>query len=86
MVGLICGTTGFAVGFFGPPLLVAGAFLFPRLFGAGEIGALFPFVGIVLGPIGFIVCGLIGLVLGAFIGFVRQPPAHDENEPPIAKP
>jgi len=93
--GRIIGTLCFVAGFFGPPLLVALALAFPNFGGDGDIGVFFPFVGIVLGPLGYITGGLVGMAVGWLIGMVRcapnyknpnDPQFNDSNEHPIAKP
>jgi len=66
--------------------LVALAFAFPTLGGDGDIGVLFPFLGIVLGPLGFIVGGLLGIAVGWLIGILHRRLEVDGDEPPIAKP
>ncbi|HEX8465290.1 MAG TPA: hypothetical protein VF627_11805 [Abditibacterium sp.] len=76
---------GCALGFILPWGLMALAFIFYT--DETEIGALIPFVPIVLAPLGFVVLGLVGMALGAFIGVLRRRADRSgPKDPPIAAP
>jgi len=84
--GLIGGWIGFIIGFFGPPALILLMVMFPQLEGDVEMGALVPFVGIVLGPIGLVVGGIFGMIIGIFTYLIRRKPRLVEEPPLIAEP
>jgi hypothetical protein len=83
--GKIGGCLGCSLGFILPWGLMALAFVFYT--DETEIGALIPFLPIVLAPLGFVVLGLVGMAFGYLVGILRRRTVSNEpTVPPIADP